>query len=295
MLNKDEVKSGIIRLGCVVTGWMAGRYHLSQETVGLMMSDIGYAGSIIAFALGTADHWNMKKVAETAKVVVTPLLLVALAVGAFALAGAPAYAGDINPPKPFPVKSRDLPKVVCTPSKCNGMFLGIVLGTNVQNTNVLPTLQSVSGGNGFLGGEIGYRVWSGNFYVGASFDALMQSGQSGTAVNFNPQNFMGIAEGQLGVNLAGVLNVTPPNPSQGPLQNIPAELMTHLMTAYLVPVSDCFNNGGGHNWIQRYCGGLGAEFAIGGPLSVAVEYLNVPAAGGLTAANLALIKARYNF
>jgi hypothetical protein len=227
-----------------------------------------------------------------------------LAVIVMALLGAALFASLIPVPAsaqtaPIATKSPaskwSIPSINCTPSSCRGFNIGLVLGTNTQNGAVVPTLTSITGGNGLLGGEVGYRFWNGSYYFGAEADMLYQTGQSGSVINFNPQNFMAIVEGDVGVSLAGLFNISAPNPSQGPLASIPAALATSLMTPYVMPVADCINYTGGGSWIQRYCGGVGAEFAIGGPYTIRVKYLNEPAAGGLSAANLILLEGVYNF
>jgi len=205
-----------------------------------------------------------------------------------------ARAADLPLPGKAPIVQPAIPASPCTPQSCKGFDIGVVLGTNTQNANILPTLTTVSGGNGFLGGSVGYRFWNGNIYIGVEFDALAQTGQSGTALNFNPQNVMFTAEGRVGLSLAGLFNTPTSNPSQGPLQNIINSLQTSLMTPYIAPVADCFNNVGGGTIIQRYCVAAGAEFSVGGPITVDVEYENTPAAGGLTTANLLKLKLKYN-
>lgn len=67
-MNSDEIKSSIARAAGIVLGWAAGRYHLDPTQVGAIMSDVGYLGAAAAFVYGLFNHWNMKKVPETAKV-----------------------------------------------------------------------------------------------------------------------------------------------------------------------------------------------------------------------------------
>lgn len=229
-----------------------------------------------------------KSIASHAQAIVGALALLFIVCGS-------VFAADLPVPVKAPAVAVRPSLTNCTPSLCNGFYIGGVLGTNTQNASILPTLSTVSGGNGLFGGDIGYRFWNGNVYFGAEFDALAQTGQSGTAVNFNPQNVMFIAEGKVGMSLAGLFNTGTAGASQGPLQNVLNALQTSLISPYIVPVADCINNVGGGVWIQRYCGGVGAEFAVHGPFTISAEYLNLPAAGGLDAANLFLLKGNVNF
>lgn len=72
-MNSDAIKSNITRAAGIVLAWAAGRYHLSPDQVGAMMSDVGYVGSAAAFGYGVYQHFGMKKVPEAAVAVIPPV------------------------------------------------------------------------------------------------------------------------------------------------------------------------------------------------------------------------------
>ena len=63
-MNTDQVKAGITHAAGIALGWAAGRYGLSADQVGAMMSDVGYVGGIAAWLYGVYAHYGMKKVAS---------------------------------------------------------------------------------------------------------------------------------------------------------------------------------------------------------------------------------------
>lgn len=68
-MNSDEIKSHILKIIGYGAAWAAGRYHLSQDQVAMIMSDGGYVAAAVAFVGGVALHWNKKLVPENATVV----------------------------------------------------------------------------------------------------------------------------------------------------------------------------------------------------------------------------------
>ena len=88
-MNSDEIKSLVVKILLVVFSSLAAKYHISGDTVTAVASDVADLGVI---GYGIYDHWNMKKVAETAKVVGALLFvfLVMQSCGGFASSSAMA-------------------------------------------------------------------------------------------------------------------------------------------------------------------------------------------------------------
>jgi hypothetical protein len=109
-MNSDEVKNAVTHVATAVLAWAAGRYHLSPDQVGAMMSDAGYVGTGLALAAGWYQHFRMKKVpdalpaAPAARPPAAVIAFVAVALGALLVPGAahaqankqarPALTGD---------------------------------------------------------------------------------------------------------------------------------------------------------------------------------------------------------
>jgi len=70
-MNADQVKAGITHAAGIALAWAAGRYGLSPDQVGAMMSDVGYVGSIAAWSYGVYAHYGMKKVSSSATAIMT--------------------------------------------------------------------------------------------------------------------------------------------------------------------------------------------------------------------------------
>jgi hypothetical protein len=61
-MTQDAIKANVVRALTGLLGYAAGRYHLSTDQVGAVVSDIGYVGMAAAWCYGAFAHWGMKKV-----------------------------------------------------------------------------------------------------------------------------------------------------------------------------------------------------------------------------------------
>jgi hypothetical protein len=96
-MNSDEIKSLVVKILLVVFSSLAAKYHISGDTVTAIASDVA---DLAVVSYGIYDHWNMKKVAETAKVVGAVLFAFLLIEG---WGGLSAQAANTLPmPKPKP-------------------------------------------------------------------------------------------------------------------------------------------------------------------------------------------------
>lgn len=95
-MNSDEIKSLVVKILLVVFSSLAAKYHISGDTVTAIASDVA---DLAVVSYGIYDHWNMKKVAETAKVVGAVLFAFLLIEGWH---GPAMAAGTIPTPKPKP-------------------------------------------------------------------------------------------------------------------------------------------------------------------------------------------------
>lgn len=224
-MNGDELKSNITRGAGIALGWAAGRYHLSTDTIGLIMSDVSYAGAVVAFGYGLFSHWNMKKVPETAKVIGAAAVLI-LAIGMFS----GARAADLRPAPVF-TKAPVATVPVCTVSSCNGWFVGGSIANSGGNFDVVGTGLTGIAQNGFgVGSQAGYEFWNGQIYAAAlvrvSYDTSLNSSGMGISDRLT---WGGII--RLGYSLASAAGIATTTSTAQP--TLPQQLMASLMTPYI--------------------------------------------------------------
>jgi hypothetical protein len=65
-MNADEIKSLAVKVALVIFSSLAAKYHISGDTVTAIASDVA---DLAVLGYGIYDHWNQKKVPETALVV----------------------------------------------------------------------------------------------------------------------------------------------------------------------------------------------------------------------------------
>lgn len=223
-MNSDEVKSNITRAAGIGLAWAAGRYHLSSDSVGLVMSDVGYVGSAAAFIYGVVQHWNMKKVPETAKVIGgTAMILLALALG-FAPA---AHAADMTPA--YKARALAPAPVTCTVVSCTGWFVGGNLANTGTSLDVIGTGLSGIAQNGLgMGGQAGYEFFSNNIYAAAyvvgDYDVSIQTPAAVT------DRFTYGAGVRLGYSLASAFGS---GVTSGASLTLPQQFLQSLMTPYI--------------------------------------------------------------
>jgi hypothetical protein len=105
-MNSDEVKNAVTHVAAAVLAWAAGRYHLSADQVGAMMSDAGYVGTVLAVAAGWYQHFRMKKVPDASPAAVPKppaavIAFLAVALGALLAPGAAHAQTSRQPAHPL--------------------------------------------------------------------------------------------------------------------------------------------------------------------------------------------------
>lgn len=64
-MNSDEIKSLAVKILLLAITPLATKFHIDGNTAGAAASDVA---DLVVLGYGVYDHWNMKKVPETAKV-----------------------------------------------------------------------------------------------------------------------------------------------------------------------------------------------------------------------------------
>lgn len=65
-MNKDEIESLIVKMLLMGLSPLAVQLHLDQNTTAAIATDVA---DLLVLGFGVYQHWNMKKVPETATVI----------------------------------------------------------------------------------------------------------------------------------------------------------------------------------------------------------------------------------
>jgi opacity protein-like surface antigen len=187
------------------------------------------------------------------------LLAVALLVIA-----APAYAADL------PVKAP--PTVVAVPYVCNlancsGFYAGANLIETGSNFDVLSSGATPASNSLALGGQFGYQLWNGQWFLGAEGDfdyGITQTGAVPGAGNSALWAVGGLAK--IGYGLSGLFgsaatgNATP---------TLPSQLANALIAPYaILGVWD-------RPWGAGFASGAGVQALIASNITLSVDYIHV--------------------
>jgi len=257
-MNSDQIKSAITHFAGIGLGWAAGRYHLSTDQVGAVMSDIGYAGAVAAWLAGVWQHKGMIKVPAAAAIF--------LVIGAaLAFNASPASAADVSPP--VVAKAAPLLGSVCSPTGCTGLYVGGWMAGNGTNANIIGSglNGSVFGAGGLPGITAGYQFANGTWFAAAEASVGYQINIGG-AVN----NEGGLYAEEI-LKLGGQLNLL--GSTTAPI-GIPQQIAAQLISPYVLigGVERGFANG----WAT----GAGAEFDLAPHLFLDLRYEYVNYGGG---------------
>jgi len=265
-MNTDELKTHVMTLCATVLAWLAGRYHLSPDQTGAIMSDLSYLGTAAALVGGVWAHWNMKKVPEMARVVppavpnpasgsvTTRMLFPLIFILLVCLIGArPARAADMNT-KAAPAMI--VPAPALSMAGWSGFYVGASV-TGVGNGLSLTDLGSITANGNLLGAEIGYETYNGMTLLGARAGGGYNVSSAGNV----PIGSRGAwhAGVMFGGNLAALFNLPQPQ--------FPALFMNAVP---YVAIEGCGNRG-----LDGACSSIGAEGILPNSRgTIFVEYTN---------------------
>lgn len=279
-MNGDEAKAHFMTAAVGVLSWAAGRYHLSQDQVGAIMSDVGYAGAAIAFLVKVASHWNMKKVPEAARVVGGVMLAI---VGVCTIV-APARAADLKP-----IVKANVAPVFAAPSDLSnwsGFYAGVSMSGLNQGADVIGGgLASINAGGQLYGAQIGYMSVTNKQYLLGAEAMVAYQPNTGVPSVLDGSRWNGRFDLKAGGSLAGLIG-TVQQPASGGVFNL------GTLAANTMP----YVHGG--DW-QR--GGVSqGETGVGlyVPLNkvfLLTEYTYAPASGGLKSFQAVTVEVNWPF
>lgn len=172
-----------------------------------------------------------------------------------------AYAADLalkaTPPVPY-----------CTNTSCTGFYGGLTIAESGGSFNVISTgLQGVASNNLNIGGDAGYELYNGVWYLAAEVDGVYGVVANGTLPGMGNTNQWGFgALGKIGYSLASLFTggATPANPPV-----LPASLAQNVISPYIIlGVWD-------RPWGAGFASGVGIQALLLQNWTLSVDYLHV--------------------
>ena len=186
------------------------------------------------------------------------LVLGLLAAG---LSASTASASDLA------VKAPPLPPVpYCTSTACTGLYGGLTIAESGDSFNVISTgLQGVASNNLNIGGDAGYELYNGVWYLAAEVDGVYGVVANGNLPGGGNTNTWGFgALGKIGYSLASIFGGTPANPP-----TLPASLAQNVISPYIIlGVWD-------RPWGAGFASGVGIQALLLQNWTLSVDYLHV--------------------
>jgi hypothetical protein len=221
-MNKDEMMN-LVGPTVAMLAPVVAKYGFSAGDMTAFLS--GLVGIVFA----VYNHWDMKKVPETAKVV-GGMFLVAILLGL----ASPSSAADVSPMAvKAPVYTRSTP---CTVTSCTGFFVGANIANAGGNFDIVGTGLTGLAQNGLgIGGQVGYEFWNGQWYAAILADldtdmSLNAQTTVGVPTNFRDRLTYGV-KARLGYSLASAFGAATTG-SAAP--TLPQQFLASLMTPYIV-------------------------------------------------------------
>ena len=179
-----------------------------------------------------------------------------------ALSVSVAQAADL------PVKASPLaPVPYCTNMSCTGFYGGLTIAESGGSFNVISTgLQGVASNNLNIGGDAGYELYNGVWYLAAEVDGVYGVVSNGTLPGGGNSNQWGFgALGKIGYSLASIFGGgTPANPP-----TLPASLAQNVISPYVIlGVWD-------RPWGAGFASGVGIQALLMQNWTLSVDYLHV--------------------
>jgi opacity protein-like surface antigen len=191
-----------------------------------------------------------------------------------ALSVSVAQAADL------PVKAPPLaPVPYCTNMSCTGFYGGLTIAESGGSFNVISTgLQGVASNNLNIGGDAGYELYNGVWYLAAEVDGVYGVVSNGTLPGMGNTNQWGFgALGKIGYSLASIFNGGA-QPSNPPV--LPASLAQNVISPYIIlGVWD-------RPWGAGFASGVGIQALLLQNWTLSVDYLHVNYNNAAVNANL---------
>jgi opacity protein-like surface antigen len=184
--------------------------------------------------------------------------------GALLLGSTAAMAADL------PVKAPPLvpvpPVVYCTTTACTGFYGGLTVAESGGSFDVISSgLGGIASNNINIGGDAGYEIYNGVWYLAAEVDAVYGVVANGNLPGGGNTNQWGIgALGKVGYSLASLFGGTPGAPP-----TLPASLAQNVISPYVIlGVWD-------RPWGAGFASGVGIQALLMQNWTLSVDYLHV--------------------
>ena len=173
----------------------------------------------------------------------------------------PAAAADIV------YKAPPAPAVpYCTLNSCSGIYGGLTVAESGGSFNVISSgLGGIASNNLNIGGDIGYELWNGTYFLAAELDAVYGVVANGNLPGGGNTNQWGIgALGKVGYSLGSLFSTSTTTPP-----SLPTSLTNAVISPYVIlGIWD-------RPWGAGFASGAGVQALLAANWTLSADYVHV--------------------
>ena len=184
-----------------------------------------------------------------------------LGISLAALSAGNAHAADMA------IKAPALqPVPYCTLQSCTGLYGGFTVAESGGSFNVISSgLGGIASNNLNMGGDIGYEIWNGTYFLAAELDAVYGVVANGNLPGGGNTNQWGFgALGKVGYNLSSLFGGSSANPP-----SLSTSLTNAVISPYIIlGVWD-------RPWGAGFASGAGVQALLAANWTLSADYIHV--------------------
>jgi opacity protein-like surface antigen len=154
----------------------------------------------------------------------------------------------------------------CTLNSCTGLYGGFTVAESGGSFNIISTgLGGVASNNLNLGGDIGYELWNGTYFLAAELDAVYGVVSNGSLPGGGNTNQWGVgALGKVGYSIGSLFGTASANPP-----SLPTSLTNAVISPYIIlGVWD-------RPWGAGFASGAGIQALLAANWTLSADYVHV--------------------
>lgn len=154
----------------------------------------------------------------------------------------------------------------CTLQSCTGFYGGFTTAESGGSFNVISSgLGGIASNNLNMGGDIGYEIWNGTYFLAAELDAVYGVVANGNLPGGGNTNQWGFgALGKVGYNLSSLFGTSSASPP-----SLPASLTSAVISPYIIlGVWD-------RPWGAGFASGAGVQALLAANWTLSADYIHV--------------------
>jgi len=182
--------------------------------------------------------------------------------GALGLMASTASAADMAYKAPPPVPAVPY----CTLNSCTGLYGGFTVAESGGSFNVISSgIGGIASNNINMGGDIGYEVWNGTYFLAAELDAVYGVVANGVLPGGGNTNQWGIgALAKVGYSLGSFFGTSSANPP-----TLPTSLTNAVISPYIIlGIWD-------RPWGAGFASGAGIQALLAANWTLSADYVHV--------------------